>query len=83
MNGVNLEATGGLRVMNDAMFRCRSTAPAEVRGDGVARGSTTPDDQGRTRNAAAPAVIRRPLAAGRLANCGPGQGVPGPATAGQ
>lgn len=83
MNGVNLEATGGLRVMNDAMSRGRSIAPAEVHGDGVAHGSTTPNDRGRTRNAAAPAVIRRPLATGRLASCGSDQGVPGPATAGQ
>jgi hypothetical protein len=44
MNGVNLEATGGLRVMNDAMSRCRSIAPAEVHGDGVAHGRTTPNE---------------------------------------
>jgi hypothetical protein len=61
MNGVNLEATGGLRVMNDALSRCRSNAPAEVHGDGVARGSTAPNDQGRTRNAVAPAVRQAAL----------------------
>jgi hypothetical protein len=36
MNGVNLEATGGLRVMNGTMAQCRSITPADVHGDGVA-----------------------------------------------
>jgi hypothetical protein len=36
MNGVNLEATGGLRVMNGVMDQCRSIAPADVHGDCIA-----------------------------------------------